>query len=62
MIWMWWSIGSHVKIEEELGDDTVVDIGVGTQGDSGLVTLANTGVDTSADTVYIHQETQVYTQ
>ncbi len=48
MIWMSWSDGSGAIVEEELGDDTRVDIDVGTQGDSCLVTLENTGVDTPA--------------
>ncbi len=37
---MWWSDGSHVK--EELDHDTLGDIGVDTQGYSGVVTVRNT--------------------
>ncbi len=50
VIWMWWSDGLHIIVEEELGDDTLVDVGVGTQGYSGLVTPADIRVLTPIDT------------
>ncbi len=50
VIWMWWSDGLHIIVEEELGDDTLVDVGVGTQGYSGLVTPADIRVLTPSDT------------
>ncbi len=52
--WMiWWSDGPHVIVVEDWGDDTLVDIGVYTYGDLGLVTLGNR---------WMHQQTQVYTE
>ncbi len=49
MILMWWSDGLHAIVEDELGDNTLGDIGVGTQGYSGLVTLRIISVDTQGD-------------